>query len=176
MLLIRTSICASLLFACRVPATEASSDAATTPVSADATSPIAADPTRPLALPLEVWASVPDGGFALGADAGALPVGAAFEIRVAARIRDLRVRLVDGSGRALDADDHLEVGRSTRYRLHPTGPLLPGTGYSLDIGPHAATAVLTDGAGRSYADARIAFRTEGDPPRPAPKSPKRPRR
>ncbi len=120
----------------------------------------------PLPLPAEVLTVGPDGGAPVSVDGGGVATTAQFEVRVPLRLPGLRVRLADAStGRAVPSRDRLDVSSTTTYHLHPEAPLDPGTSYLLDIGPNAATQILTDDRGRTYADARVAITTAGEKPK-----------
>jgi hypothetical protein len=91
----------------------------------------------------------------------------ALRIVSAHALVDLRVRLLDEAGRLVPAKDEAHVGKGTRYELHPSQPLTPGTVYRVAVdGQEGSNPV--DVAAISFAPVTIAFRTAGEKPAPPP--------
>jgi hypothetical protein len=127
---------------------------------------------RPLEMQIEIV--IPDGGFRFTPDGGPIPIQSSFLLSVPVRVPGLRVRLADASGHAVDSHDQLRLSSTTTYELVPAAPLEPGTAYTLDVGPNAATQALADDRGRAFSDARVSLVTAGEKPKPKPSKHHRP--
>lgn len=133
-----------------------------------------AEPPPPEPVPVEVEANLDEdeetpassSRLAGGPDAeDRAPPEAWFLVRSEHALPQLRVRLFDEAGRMVPTQDEAQVGQGSRYRLHPSEPLVPGSLYRLVIDSQEG-ANLRDVDGTVYLPRTLPFRTLGEKPTP----------
>jgi len=91
-------------------------------------------------------------------------------------LRNVRIRVLDESDRALESDDVPEESPSAlRYHIGLLRPLEPGHRYAVLVDAQSG-ATFEDGTGKEVPEQRLEFRTSGERERPKPPPPHRKRR
>jgi hypothetical protein len=147
----------------------------------DAGAPVSmldAGPTVPLAIDLVV--GLPDGGSEryalLGLETPVVPPARELRVESNRLLRNVRIRVLDESDRALESDDVPEESPSAfRYHIALLKPLEPGHRYAVLVDAQSG-ATFEDGTGKEVPEQRLDFRTGGERERPKPPPPHRKRR
>jgi hypothetical protein len=137
-----------------------------------------AGPVVPLAIDLVV--ELPDGGSErhalLGLETPVVPPARQLVVESNRALRNVRIRVLDESDRALESDDVPEDGPSAlRYHVDLLKPLEPGHRYAVLVDAQSG-ATFEDDTGKEIPEQRLEFRTSGERERPKPPPSRRKRR
>ena len=137
-----------------------------------------AGPVVPLAIDLVV--ELPDGGSErhalLSLETPVVPPARQLLVESNRALRNVRIRVLDESDRALESDDVPDEGPSAlRYHIDLLKPLEPGHRYAVLVDAQSG-ATFQDGTGKEVPEQRLEFRTSGERERPKPAPPHRKRR
>ena len=150
----------------------------TAPTGTAAIAPAPVSPGPPPAMPLlAAEARVGDAAIALApGPASTVEPGSRFEVRIATRVRDARLVLLDAQDLLVPATVEAEIGASgSRFTLLPQEPLRPGGAYLLRL-EGLDGRLVRSGADGSFEPLAIPLRVSGTPPsRPPPKKAKKKR-
>jgi hypothetical protein len=151
------------------------------PAAPDAGPPVAvmdAGPVVPLAIDLVI--ELPDGGTErhalLGLETPVVPPARQLVVESNRALRNVRIRVLDESDRALESDDvPEEKPDALRYHIDLLRPLEAGHRYAVLVDAQSG-ATFEDGTGKDVPEQRLEFRTSGERERPKPPPTRRKRR
>ena len=140
---------------------------------------IDAGPPVPAELTWRLIVDQRDGGQALvepGPEVVSLEPATTLTVRLAPRVKDMRIRLFDGADKVVASDDRaMPLDGGLDYEIVPLTPLGPGLDFVLMV--DAETGVELRDDRQTYRDLEVRLRTTGTkeptPPEPGRKKPKK---